>query len=91
MCLSLDATARGGGEIGIGATICCCGGTRAPDRMPFLFGSGGFLMGSTMRGAIDTGFFLADIGAGAASRFVFRAEEMRTNGATLAVFRSTFL
>lgn len=57
--------------------------------MLFLFGSGGFLTGSTIRGAIETGFFFVDIGV-AAGEFDFLEEEISTRGATLAVFRSTF-
>lgn len=78
------------GDICIGATICCCGGTRIPDRMAFLFGSGGFLIGSTIRGAIETGFFLVEIEL-AAGGFDLRDEDISTKGATLAVLRSTFL
>lgn len=87
--LSLVATASGGGWIVdiccIGATTCCWGGTRIPPRIEFLFGSGALL-----RGAINTGFFLAGIGLSAGG-FDLREEEMSTKGATLAVFRSTFL
>lgn len=48
------------------------------------------MTGSITRGAIETGFFLAEMGL-AAGGFDLRADEISTKGATLAVFRSTFL
>lgn len=85
---------NGGGvavAIGMGATICCCGGTRIPARMAFLFGSGLFFEQSipAMRGAIETGFFFAGFAEESEPAEVVGFLEISTSGATLAVLRST--